>query len=985
MKTVQRCTRWPWLSVLAASLFLSPAAHAQDACDTIDRSWAPLESIVGPFGAALGWDPDGPGPLFKRLVVGGQFGLAGGARAIASWGAAGWEPLAGSFDRNSQGVWALLDWDPDGPTGPAANMLVAGGSIRGDSAGRPLSGIAILDRDVDRWASPGGGVSRSNGTGGGVLALTNWDPDGPGPRPPLLVAGGGFTIAGGVPATNIAAWDGTSWHALGDGLSRANSEQALVFALTTWDPDGPGPRPPLLVAGGEFTHSGDVVLNGVGMWDGERWWPLGEGLEDEPYSGVYSRFLVGPSTDPTSPADRLYAGGYFDGPAGGARYHSIALWDGEAWHDLGEGFPMDLTTGIPDITAMSRWDPDGAGPAPEAVYVTGGDFWADPDRYLTARLDGAAWSVVAASTPVSSGYDNGSEIVFDHDDDLRTPDQLVRGSWTTFSVGTMSELRDGAWITESAASFVDLTTASLGSSPTATSFDHDGRPDTPDQIVQVYTKSVAFFDARSSRTVIWESAAASSLAGGTLYDHDGDPATPKALFALGVKGTLDGVAYDGAAVYANQAWTRVPVGASATIGVGSVVGFDPDGPGPLRELVVASGTYTNVGDLQGYRGIIAWDGSRWFDPRAGATAANTRSGQLGVLRIDGQPPLLICAGGFDFTIGGERIQRAASWDGSRWRQLGNVDALPDAPQHLVCWDPDGAGPDQPRPVVACRTSPSTFGVYQLEADVWRPMGEPVLGESLTAFVVRDVNDDGPSRPTPVLLTTSGFPPTTPLYEWEGDAWRRLFPQTTRQSRSLWSYDPDGAGPARAQLFIQSDRAAQEATGYIGRLFSLGNDDPRFLVPYGAASVCNGGFASLSYTIDSDTPVQGRWQREVVPDTGAFADLTDGPTASGSVIRGSSTTRLLIDYVSPADAGRYRLIATNDCGGAWAPPLTLSIASCCAADYDGDGFIDFFDVDGYFACFEGGPCHSSTGADFNVDGFVDFFDFNDFVEAFERGC
>ncbi len=59
------------------------------------------------------------------------------------------------------------------------------------------------------------------------------------------------------------------------------------------------------------------------------------------------------------------------------------------------------------------------------------------------------------------------------------------------------------------------------------------------------------------------------------------------------------------------------------------------------------------------------------------------------------------------------------------------------------------------------------------------------------------------------------------------------------------------------------------------------------------------------------------------------------------------------------------------------------APCPSADFNGDGFTDFFDYDDYVACFEGN-CPSGTDADFNGDGFVDFFDYDDYVFAFE-GC
>ncbi len=58
---------------------------------------------------------------------------------------------------------------------------------------------------------------------------------------------------------------------------------------------------------------------------------------------------------------------------------------------------------------------------------------------------------------------------------------------------------------------------------------------------------------------------------------------------------------------------------------------------------------------------------------------------------------------------------------------------------------------------------------------------------------------------------------------------------------------------------------------------------------------------------------------------------------------------------------------------------------CSADFNDDGFVDFFDYDQYVECFETGVCPGSESADFNGDGFVDFFDYDDFVLVFESGC
>jgi hypothetical protein len=59
-------------------------------------------------------------------------------------------------------------------------------------------------------------------------------------------------------------------------------------------------------------------------------------------------------------------------------------------------------------------------------------------------------------------------------------------------------------------------------------------------------------------------------------------------------------------------------------------------------------------------------------------------------------------------------------------------------------------------------------------------------------------------------------------------------------------------------------------------------------------------------------------------------------------------------------------------------------TACDADFNGDGFLDFFDYSDYVACFEGN-CPPGKTADFNGDGFTDFFDYSDYVAAFEAGC
>jgi hypothetical protein len=70
------------------------------------------------------------------------------------------------------------------------------------------------------------------------------------------------------------------------------------------------------------------------------------------------------------------------------------------------------------------------------------------------------------------------------------------------------------------------------------------------------------------------------------------------------------------------------------------------------------------------------------------------------------------------------------------------------------------------------------------------------------------------------------------------------------------------------------------------------------------------------------------------------------------------------------------------GGFW---TGLTLPPPCPADFNGDGFLDFFDYDAFVECYETEVCPPGKTADFNNDGFVDFFDYDEFVLFYETGC
>jgi hypothetical protein len=178
-----------------------------------------------------------------------------------------WEEVQGG--EFSSRVWALARFDAGG-----APHLYAGGGFR-ESSGSPASFIAGWDGSS--WSALGQGL------GNGVKSLRRFD-DG---RGPALFVGGPFYRAGEIlDANGVARWDGVEWSALGTGIRNFTDPPAAhnADAMIVFD-DGSGPA---LYVGGHFTHAGGIPALNIARWDGAEWTPLGEGL----YGSVGVRALA---------------------------------------------------------------------------------------------------------------------------------------------------------------------------------------------------------------------------------------------------------------------------------------------------------------------------------------------------------------------------------------------------------------------------------------------------------------------------------------------------------------------------------------------------------------------------------------------------------------------------------------------------------------------------------------------------------------------
>ena len=107
-----------------------------------------------------------------------------------------------------------------------------------------------------------------------------------------VYVGGSFATAGGLPASLVAKWNGTTWTNLGTGIQGAS-----VYALAVI-----GTR---LYVGGQFTMAGGLSATNVACWDGSFWTTMGSG------NSANGASPIGIVTALAASGNDIYAGGTF--------------------------------------------------------------------------------------------------------------------------------------------------------------------------------------------------------------------------------------------------------------------------------------------------------------------------------------------------------------------------------------------------------------------------------------------------------------------------------------------------------------------------------------------------------------------------------------------------------------------------------------------------------------------------------------------------
>jgi trimeric autotransporter adhesin len=283
-----------------------------------------------------------------QLYVGGAFTNAGTTAVsnLARWDGSAWSPVGGGV----AGEASLFTGVPVSTLQFLGDDLYVGGHFT--TVGDSVPALNVARWDGSTWSALGSGLkAAANSAPVNALAFLGTD----------LYATGGFTNAGGITAKRVAKGDGFSWSSIGaiNGTAvSAVSNSGSIYLC------------------GDFNLANTVIGNHIIRWDGANWY----GVTGKPAQGTH--FFVQAMG---LAEDGLYMGGFFSA-VGNTPASRVARWDGTNWHLLADGLTGSFAGGL-DVRAIKARNNE--------VYI-GGDFSSAGGIYCTniALWDGNNWSAL---------------------------------------------------------------------------------------------------------------------------------------------------------------------------------------------------------------------------------------------------------------------------------------------------------------------------------------------------------------------------------------------------------------------------------------------------------------------------------------------------------------------------------------------------------------------------------------------------------------
>jgi hypothetical protein len=605
-----------------------------------DTNWISLGGILGVDGEVYSEVVDGVGDVY----VGGRFSIGGNvfANSVAKWNGSSWSALGSGIDGD---VYALAL--------SGTNLYVGG--IFTNAGGVSATNVALWNGSY--WSPLSSGISGSSPAGYAAvnaLAVSGTN----------LYVGGDFANAGGVPASNIAEWNGSAWSALGpEPWASDEAVSALAVSGNT------------LFAGGSFDYfsqNGQVVYGIIYQWSGSSWSPVGTGLPYHAYVDVFALAASGTN---------LFAGGSF----GTSGVSFVAQWNGISWSDLGldtGGLVNSLAvsgtnlyvggafTNVGEVLATniatwngSSWSPLGSGisggfngPFVDALAVSGTNLFAGGSFYAAGNLsassiaywNGSSWSAL------------GSGIGYNAVDDAQVSALAVSGD-ILYVGGIFSTMGNAP--ANNIAEWNGKIWSPLGMGITGAGADGIG----PHVTALAAAGSNLYVGGDFSNAgggtansiVQWNgtswSTLGSGISDGGLYGYG------SAVNAMAVSGTnlyvggnfanAGGIAASNIAQWNGESWSPLTSGINGFVYALAASGTN----------LYAGGYFTEAGGVAATN-IAIWNGTSWSSLRAG------RPSSINALAVSG--PNLYVGGNFG-AIGGVAANDIAQWNGTSWSALGS--------------------------------------------------------------------------------------------------------------------------------------------------------------------------------------------------------------------------------------------------------------------------------------------------------------------------
>ena len=590
-----------------------------------------------------------------------------------------------------------------------------------------------------------------------VYALTTWDPDGNGPKRARLVAGGDFQYIADRVTDTVAAFvpETGRWEDLGGGVEMLKGDEGGGPVFDAAYVDVLASFQQDLIVAGFFDEAGGVAVDNIARWDGEAWWPLGSGL------GGFAASMTAYNGD-------LVVAGSF-ATAGGVTVNNIARWNGATWQPVGSSAGMNgpvfgLTVYDGALVAVGEFTTAGGVPANRI-----------------ARWNGAQWQ------SLGSGLDDtgiglavlGNDLYVGGDFTLAGGVPQARGvarwdgaSWHAVAGGAFGGVSELSVYQGALVAGGGFITSAVGGQ----------------------ARHVARLDPN---TQAWHTMDGGFNAGGTpsalvVY---GDELFAGGTFSKAGNRTVRGIArWSGDA----QSWNRIAPGFDIT----------PTHFASYHGDLVAGGGFGSAGDVEA-KGVARWDGQAWHSLGGGITDGAV-VGVIDDLEVfDDQ----LIVGGHYFGAGGVSVHHVAAWDGDTetWSDLGGgvsggeiprIHALGVFHGDLIAGGEFNFAGGEP-----------AFNIARWDGSQWHAMGAGV------GIVFSMAEFDG-------SLYVSVFSGTEGMQRWDGSAWHAVpggfnnFSMTVWDGKLIsgfldpmaydgstwtvlpgWSWDPNGAGVGNFEYVV----------------------------------------------------------------------------------------------------------------------------------------------------------------------------------------